>query len=68
LENCLLDAEIHRDDIRQDIATRLPDYRAADEMVRRARARLAHHNFIEAVREQFGPEIADVVRDHSRIA
>ena len=67
LENCVQE-EINFGDVRRDIATRLPEYREAKRMVRIARARLRHYDFIEAVREQFGPEIADVVRDHSRCA
>lgn len=68
LVNALLDAEIHRDDIRAELARLVSEARVADEAIRTARRRLAYHDFIADVEATFGPDAVASVRAHSRAA
>ena len=60
LENNLFDAEIHLNDTRDEYCRALRN-------VKVARALLEHHDYIESIREQFGPEIANQVEMHSAV-
>jgi hypothetical protein len=64
LENNLLDAEIYREELRTELHERVSKYRAAQGMVRRARARLDRFDFLADVAATFGHEVAAVVEAH----
>jgi hypothetical protein len=66
LENRVLDAEIHHDELRTEILALLAEYRYMKWYLRGARAQLAHDDFLAGVADTFGPEIAAVVAEHSR--
>jgi hypothetical protein len=64
LENNLLDAEIHRNELGDRLQACLTEYREAQVMVRRARARLDRFDFLADVASTFGHEVAAVVEAH----